>query len=90
VVFTELGDAVRQGLPANESTEIADPLVVVDGSLDASFQVDSPAFVEPEVLPAGAALRMNMSAHSRSGITIKCRQAFIEGERFKMVRGVDL
>jgi hypothetical protein len=39
----------------------------VNGSLDASFQVDSPAFVEPEVLPASAALQINMSAHARSG-----------------------
>lgn len=73
VVFTELGDAVRQGLPADKSAEIADPLVVVDSSLDASFQVDSPAFVEPEVLPASAALRINMSAHARSGRLCNCR-----------------
>lgn len=65
VVFTELGDAVRQRFPTDESTEITDPLVVVDGGLDTSFQIDSPAFVEPEVLPAGTALRMNMSAHAQ-------------------------
>jgi len=56
VVLAELGDAIGQGFPADESAEVTNPLVFVDGSLNTSFEVDGPAFVEPEVFPAGAAL----------------------------------
>jgi hypothetical protein len=81
VVFTKLGDAVRQGFPADESAEIADPLVVVNSSLDTSLQVDSPAFVEPEVLPAGAALQKNVSAYAQS-YRIRSSRSFLQARSF--------
>ena len=87
VVFAELSDAVRQRFPTDESTEITNSLVVVDGSLDTSFQIDSPAFVEPEVLPAGAALRIIMSAHSHSGKTIVHYQETFKEKHSLMIGG---
>ena len=55
VVFAELGDGVGQGFPADDGGEVAVLVAAVDFALDAAFEVDGPAFVEPEVFPGGVA-----------------------------------
>ena len=43
-------DAVAQSLPPDDGGEVPMGLSV-DGCLDTSFEIDCPAFIEPEVLP---------------------------------------
>lgn len=50
MVITELLDSVSQRLPPNDSRKMAIGFAV-NGSQNPSLKVNSPAFIQPEMLP---------------------------------------
>ena len=53
VVFAKLGNAVTERFPADDGAEVAVFFAAVDRSLQSALEICRPAFVQPEVLPAG-------------------------------------
>lgn len=55
VIFTEPINTVAESFPANDGREVAVLVTSVDFGHETSLQIHSPAFIQPEVLPASIA-----------------------------------
>lgn len=50
VVISEVLNGIYQGFPSNDGREVAVSFAV-NGSQNSSFEIDGPAFIQPEVFP---------------------------------------